>query len=179
LIEHADGSVTVCGVKSKHPNLKWRDDDENGDINDFIPPHKCPQAQAQTQTQTEEQAQPPKKTSAARPDYNLVCESIHKNTKKKPTPEVVQKILNLCREKDLDPVGVIGLAEKPLSNPVAWVQTACRDPDGWLDRAGGWGRFQERLGRPRDGPVTLDMTEPEAIGGIIQRAMRQVQGGTG
>jgi hypothetical protein len=174
------GRIRVCGVRDKRPRHPWRPDDELftiwggigngiGTVRDGI---------------VKEQAQPRQKTSATRPDFDAVREAIRrnqKNTGQKPSLEVVQKILNLCREKDLDPVGVIELAEKPLKNPVAWMQAACRDPDCWLDRAGGWGKFQQRLNYARDGPVTLDTTGPEDMAGIIQRAMRDVkgQGGTG
>jgi hypothetical protein len=136
-----------------------------------------PQTETETETETKEQAQPPKKTSARRPDFDLVSETIHKNTGQQPSAATVQKILTLCEKADIDPVGVIGLAEKQLLSPVAWVQTACADPDGWLDRAGGWGKFQQRLNHSRDGPVTLDTTGPEALGETLKRILSQ--GGKG
>jgi malonyl CoA-acyl carrier protein transacylase len=140
-----------------------------------MPPHKGDQSEAESKSKSKEQAQPPKKTSAARLDFDLVCESIHKNTNQEPSPKTVQKILTMCEKADLDPVGVVELAEKPLLNPVAWVQAACRDPDGWLDRIGGWGKFQDRLNHSRDGPVKLDSTGPEDMAGIIQRAISEVR----
>ena len=44
-----EGRIRVCGVRDKHPNLKWKDDG----INDVIPPYNRPQEEEEEEKEEE------------------------------------------------------------------------------------------------------------------------------
>ena len=71
----ADGRIIVYGVKSRHPNLTWKE----GDISTDIQVHTVAQTQTQTQTQTEgptRQKRASSASSVAFPEIYEILQSI-------------------------------------------------------------------------------------------------------
>ena len=149
----ADGRIIVYGVKSKHPNLKWKNGGKRPDLHPQISPIET-EEETETETQTEEK----KKTAAPprRADQDRITEVLLPKMKKQPTTDghwedfhkLAGRFKKLGREVGFNPRQLIELANgaRDLQGWHAWLTSVVGNIDMWRNKGlEGFGEFEEKV----------------------------------
>ena len=126
------GRITACGVRTKHPNLTWKD----GDISENMHPQIVAQSESESESESEVVLKTPTESSAEPTPEEPTRElSGHQkdirdvtdfwqahfigNGKEPPSPSFVGKILVNCRRVGVSPTWLIGKIKPDHANAEA------------------------------------------------------------
>ena len=98
------------------------------------------------------------------PEYNAVRDALARVTLKPPGRTTIGWVLKQCRERDINPLGLLNKVEEPIEEIYSWFGRRFSSIMHYREIAGPWHKFIESL------PITPDQAFADKIAEIKRAA---------